>query len=418
MIASGQPSRLAFLLAAGTLLACQQTRDAALPEIRDSLGVTLIAYAAPFSELPGSASSVDADPVFSIADSDIELFGVRAAIFQSNGHVVIANGGAHQLLFCDGQGTRCTAVGGQGGGPGEFQQLTSLSVGRLDSVFAYDGREHRLSVFDPAGEFVRAVALRGLDTLGSAEEVGSLRSGELVGGFRRRTPGIGLSRDSLVVVVFDPAGSPALLLAVFPHLYMDWGPHPIPGGGGTATFPLPVPLSSVTALALGDSALYVGLPDQSAVFRLDVQRLRRVTRAPLMPSGIGQVDRDRFFASLSTGRLDPRELEALSAIRGPDTRPAFGLEPLSAKLGESSLLVTDSVWLRPFLLPGDSVNEWRRLRPDGSYGGTVLMPTGFRPTSVRGDVVLGVLQDARDVEHVHAYRIRRESQLQPPSNAH
>jgi hypothetical protein len=411
MIAFRQPFGVALLLAAGTLLACQRTRDAALPEIRDSLGVTLIEYPVDLNHLPGSTWSVEADPLFSIGDSVTELFGVRAAIFQSNGDVVIANGGSHQLLFCDSRGALRAQVGGDGGGPGEFQQLTSLSVGRGDSVFAYDGREHRLSVFDPAGVFVRAVTLRGLDTLGGAEEVGSLQSGELVGAFRRRTHGTGLTRDSLAVVVFDSAGSPVRLLAVFPHLYVDWGPHPIPGGQGTATFPLPVPLSSVTALTLGDSALYVGLPDESAVFRLDVHGRRRVTRAPLMRSSIGQADRDRFFTSLSTGRLDPRELEALRGIRGPNTRPAFGLEPLSAKLGEAALLVSDSgsVWLRPFHLPGDSVNDWPRLGPDGLYEGTVVMPTDFCPTSVRGDVVLGVYRDAMDVESVRGYRIRRGS---------
>lgn len=418
LIASGQLSGVALLLAASTLLACQRTTDAALPSMRDSLGVTLIDYPVDLGQLPGSTWSVEPNPLFSIGDSALELDGVRAALFQSNGDVVIADGGSRQLLFCDRRGTLRARVGGDGGGPGEFQQLTSLSVGRGDSVFAYDGRDRRLSVFDPAGVFVRAVTLRGLDTLGNAEEIGSLRSGELAGAFRRRTPGTGLTRDSLAMVVLDSVGSPVLPLAVFPHLYVHWGPHPIPGGEGTATFPLPVPLSSVTALTLGDGAVYVGLPDESAVFRLDVDGSRRVTRAALMQRGIGQADRDRFFAGLSTRRADPRELEALRGIRGPDTWPAFGLEPLSAKLGESALLVTDSgaVWLRPFRLPGDSVNEWPRLRPDGLYGGTVVMPTGFRPTSVRGDVVLGVHQDALDVERVRAYRIRRDNQVRPPFN--
>jgi hypothetical protein len=218
-----------------------------------------------------------------------------------------------------------------------------------------------------------------------------------------------LLRDSLAVAVLDGTGVPERLLAVFPYLYLDWGPHPIPGGEGTATFPLPVPLSSVTALAAADSTMYVALPDESAIVRLDASGPRRVTRAPLPPRIITPADRDRFFASLRVGKLNPRELDALRAIRGPETRPAFGIEPLSARLGEAVLVVSDSgaVWLRPFCLPGDSPGSWLRLGPEGFYEGKVTLPTAFRPTAVQHDLVLGVQQDSMDVEYVRAYRIRQ-----------
>jgi hypothetical protein len=408
MITSGLPSNVALLIATGSIVGCQQARDAGLPAIRDSLGVTIIDYPVAFDRLRAPDWPIDAEPVFSYGDS-AELYGVRTAVFQSDGDVVIANGGNHQLLFVDRSGRVRAQVGRAGGGPGEFQQLTSVSVGPGDSVYAYDGRERRLSVFDPAGRFVRAFALEGLDTLGSVEEVGVLQSGEITGGLRRRTQGTGLVRDSLGVVVFDPTGMPVRLLAVFPHLYLDWGPHPIPGGEGIASFPLPVPLSSVTALAVANRAVYVALPDQSAIIQLDSLGERRVTRAPLPPHSIAQAERDRFFATLRVARLDPRELDALRAIRGPDIRPAFGIEPLSAKLGEAAVVVSDSgaVWLRPFRLPGDTLNGWLRLGPDGLYDGRIVLPMGFRPTAVRRDEVLGVQRDSMDVEHIRAYRIRR-----------
>jgi hypothetical protein len=255
---------------------------------------------------------------------------------------------------------------------------------------------------------VRSVTLEGLDTLGTLEDVGILQSGALAAALRRRAQGSGLLRDSLAVAVLDHTGTPERLLAVFPHLYLDWGPHPSPGGEGTATFPLPVPLSSVTALASADSSIYVALPDESAIVRLDSSGPRRVTRAPLPSRTITPADRDRFFASLRVGRLDPRELDALRAIRGPEIRPAFGTEPLTAKLGEADLVISDSgaVWLRPFRLPGDSGGAWMRLGPEGFYQGKVALPSTFRPTAVQRDLVLGVQRDSMDVEHVMAYRIR------------
>jgi len=370
--------------------------------------MTVIDYAVAFDQVPGPEWSTDPEPIFSYQDSATELYGVRTAAFQSGGNVVIANGGSRQLLFVDKAGSLRAQAGRAGGGPGEFQQLTSMSVGPGDSVYAYDGRAHRLSIFDPAGMYVRSVTLQGLDTLGALEDVGILQTGQLAAGLRRRAQGSGLLRDSLAVAVLDRTGAPERLLAVFPNLYLDWGPHPIPGGEGTATFPLPVPLSTVTALAAADSVIYVALPDESAIVRLSSSGPRRITRAPLPSRTITPAERDRFFASLRAGRLDPRELDALRAIRGPEVRPAFGREPLTAKLGEADLVLSDSgaVWLRPFRLPGDSAGAWMRLGPEGFYQGKVTLPTAFRPTAVQRDLVLGVQQDSMDVEHVRAYRIR------------
>lgn len=409
MITSRLLSRFWLLVTTGAVVACQRARDSRLPTVRDSLGITVIDYPMAFEQLPGREWSTDPGPIFSYQDSAGELFGVRTAVFQSGGDVVIATGGTRQLLFVDKAGSLRAQVGRAGGGPGEFQQLTSMSVGPGDSVYAYDGRAHRLSLFDPAGTYVRSLTLEGLDTLGTLEDVGILQGGQLAAGLRRRARGRGVLRDSLAVAVLDGAGVPERLLAVFPHLYLDWGPHPIPGGEGTATFPLPVPLSSVTALAAADGTMYVALPDESAIVRLDASGPRLVTRAALPPRTIMPADRDRVFASLRGGRLDPRELDALRAIRGPETRPAFGTEPLSARLGEAVLVVSDSgaVWVRPFDLPGESPGPWLRLGPDGFYEGKVTLPAGFRPTAVQRDRVLGVLQDSLDGEYVRAYRIRQ-----------
>ena len=413
MTPSTLPRGVALLIGTMAFLACGPERDARTPAVRDSLGVTIIAYGSDFSHLARQAWFLDTAPLYTIGDSGLDLHGVRAALFQSNGGAVIANGIDRQLLLCDEHGRLCARAGRQGGGPGEFRELTSVSVGPGDSVLAYDGREHRLSVFDPDGSFVRAVGVGGMDTLGSAEEIGQLPSGELIAAFRRRTQGTGLVRDSLALFLLDAAAKPVRLLAVIPHLYVDWGPHAVPFGEGTASFPLPVPLSSVTAVALGDGALYVGLPDVNTVVRLGLDGEQRVTRALAPPLAIDEADRERFFASLARSvagrRSDPRELDALRAIRGPGIRPAFGLEPVTARLGESGLLVTDvgAVWLRPFHLPGDSADLWPMLGADGQYEGMITIPARFRPTSVRGDIVLGVHQDAMDIERVRAYRIRR-----------
>jgi hypothetical protein len=147
----------AFLLATAALLGCAPSREAVTPVRRDSLGVSLIECPTSFAASGGHGWSTDSDPLFSIGGTGTELFRVLTALFQSDGGVVVVDGGAHELLLFDRLGNLRARGGGEGSGPGEFHQITSVSVGPGDSIFAYDGREHRLSVFDPAGGFARAV---------------------------------------------------------------------------------------------------------------------------------------------------------------------------------------------------------------------------------------------------------------------
>jgi hypothetical protein len=390
------------------LVGCAPASDPASPKLSDSLGVSLIHYPTSFAAASDRTWSADAEPLFSIGGPPLELYQVRVALFQSDGGIVVANGGSREILLFDPAGQPRARAGGAGGGPAEFRELTSLSVGPADSLYAYDARERRLSVFDRNGAFIRAAAFRDMDTLGRVEDVGVLPSGEIVGAFHRQTPGSGLVRDSLLVTTLTPSGQPAARLGVFPHLYMHWGPHPVPGGEGRAAFPLPVPLSSVTAVGLGDGAVYVGVPEPYSLIRLDKTGHRRVTRQRDTPGSVTEADRERLFATLATGRLAGPELDILREVRGPGTVPGFGVEPITARVGETALLVTDAegVWLRPFTFPADSGPQaWPRFDADGLYEGTVTLPARFRATAVRGDLVLGVYLDATDVEHVRAYRV-------------
>jgi hypothetical protein len=312
------------------------------------------------------------------------------------------------LFFLDGAGLLRGVAGGDGEGPGEFLQLADITVGPADSLFVYDGRKRSVSVFDRDGVFGRSVRLGGVDTLGAAEYVGAVHNGELVGAFRQQTNGPGLVRDSLVLVAFTPGGEPRRALGVFPHLYVNWGPHSLPGQAQPMAFPVPVPFSPVTIVGVRDSLVLVAVPDPYTLTVSDLRGVRRITRQHAPAPPVADADRERLLEALGTGPARLREVEMLFHVEGPARLPAFGVEPLTAKVGEQHLLVTDAggVWLRPFRLPGDTAARgWPRFGPDGVYEGTVTIPARFRPTAVRGDVVLGVYQDELDVESVRAYHL-------------
>src|SRR5688572_6620169 len=161
-----------FALPVMLLLGCVAAGDSASPTRSDSLGVSVIEYENDFAAASGSEWLVDSVPLFAVGDSTPELFQVRTAKFLSDGHFVVADGGSRELLVFDQDGQLVTRAGGEGEGPGEFRDLTFVSVGPADSLFAYDGRARALSVFDRRGQFNRSLSLRAAAGIGSIEQVG------------------------------------------------------------------------------------------------------------------------------------------------------------------------------------------------------------------------------------------------------
>ena len=398
----------AWLLSLALVIDCSHKEQSNAPTLTDSLGIALIEYPTTIRAASERTWSTGPDPLLAIGEPAPEFFRVSTALYLSDGAIAVVNVGSQELLLFDDAGELRARAGGRGGGPGEFRQLSYLSTGPGDSLFAYDDRKRSLSVFDRNGAFARTLALQGLDSLGDAEYVGVLPGGEVVGAFRRPARGVGLQRDSLVVTTFAPSGEPRRSLGVFPYIYMHWGPHAVPGGGNKAAFPLPVPFSGVAAVGLGQAGIYVGLPDPYSLILLHRNGIERVTRQKESPGPVTDALRKQLLAALSSGRMNAQELDMLFDLKGPGTLPAFGVTPLTARVGEQSLLVTDvgGVWLQPFRLPGDSTRpSWPRFDADGFYEGVATMPARFRPTAVRGDVVLGVYRNEQDVESVRAYRL-------------
>jgi hypothetical protein len=328
-------------------------------------------------------------------------------VFLSDASVVAINAGFHELLRFDSAGRFMSRWGGAGGGPGEFRDIWSLSVGASDSLYVYDARERRMSVFDRSGTLGRVVRLQGLDSLGWPHHVGALGTGQIVGGFPSRVPGVGLVRDTLLVVTFGSTGSADHVVARVPHAYTHWGPHTMPGSGETGMFPLPVPFSGLAALALGFEDIYIGDPASGAITRIGPDGGRLVTVLGVARERLTEAHRDALFGSLSPRMRGP-EFDVLRTLRGPDHLPAFGQEALTARVSNTTLVLSDSgeVWVQPFRLSDSLPGSWLRVDRDGRVIGSVVVPAAFRPTDVRGEFVLGVFTLADGTEELRAYSVR------------
>jgi hypothetical protein len=93
----------------------------------------------------GAEASVDRAP-YSIA-------------LDSRGRIVLGvDGNSHFDVF-DRSGVHVRSIGRQGRGPGEFVAARFVNVGSADSIFVFDHRGRRMSVFDPELRFVRSAPI-------------------------------------------------------------------------------------------------------------------------------------------------------------------------------------------------------------------------------------------------------------------
>jgi hypothetical protein len=145
----------------------------------DSAGVTVVRNPPAVETVPGWA--VGPEPLIEIGgaedDARYQLFQVVDAARLSDGRIVVANGGSHELRFYDERGAYVSATGREGGGPGEFRGMgiKSLQVGADDSVYVFDWSSQRVSIFDARGRLARDFSA--LSSIGSLAYVGRFADG-------------------------------------------------------------------------------------------------------------------------------------------------------------------------------------------------------------------------------------------------
>ncbi|MYA64676.1 MAG: hypothetical protein F4139_02015 [Gemmatimonadetes bacterium] len=183
----------ATVVVAGVLVAgCGDERSgeapgARLPQsgVRDSTGIMIAENPRPGADTR-LGWTVSAEPLVSIGtaggESAFQLHRVADATRLADGRIVVANGGSLELLVFDAEGGHLDSWGGEGEGPGEFQELNRVRPWRGDSLIAADPRQGRVSIFDSRGRHGRTIALLAesegevLIATGTEEAPGSIAS--------------------------------------------------------------------------------------------------------------------------------------------------------------------------------------------------------------------------------------------------
>ncbi len=393
-------------------------------DVQDSAGIRIVESQAP---APGSRLgwAVGAEPVVSIGTHDasdaFQFYRVGDATRLADGRIVVANGGSNELLVFDADGNYLDAWGGQGDGPGEFRDLSTVHPWPGDSLIAGDSQQGRASIFDPAGAHARTMSLRGppgaltreMAAAGQAADAEPATVEPHVilrvlpdGTLLTRTPrGFtqGYDRWEYAYALMDAGGSPRASLGDYlgTEMYSEFFPQ---DDRTVAVIPLRHPFGKATLTtawgdlaAIGDNETYEIRAYRSDGSLARIVRRDHETRIPTQ-SEQDEVFRNRF-AGLSEEDREPRMAVAANV-------PLVESFPAYSRLGGDA---PGYLWVAEFKLPGAQYEGtlWTVFDREGRALGFVETPAGLSIFEIGEDYILGRTTDELEVEYVQIWALSR-----------
>jgi len=378
--------------------------------VRDSAGIQIVESSSPvWGEGEGWRLADEPSIEIGVLDGEPEYQFYRAfdGARLSDGRIVVANSGSHELRLYDSAGEFLKSSGGEGAGPGEFRSIGMLERFANDSLLTWDWRNNRAQVFDPELEFVRSLRLQGP---GDSESgltpmpIAPLRDGTILTQERRAFMSgseMGVSRDSLLYFHHDATGALIDTVRRFPsaQVYVS-----SPGEGRISVSSLAFGRSPQVAVS-GDG-FYFGASDLYEIRRYTTDgQLVRIIRLERPNLEVTPEDRERYVAErLERADEDwrPRERHMLDEMPFPETMPAYS---------DIRADPEGNLWVADYRRPGDDQPRWNVFDSDGRWLGTVEGPPGFHVYEIGAHYVLGRHSDEMDVERVRLYDLEKPDRV-------
>ena len=418
---------LLAIAASGCAGADQDPPEVANPiasEIRDSAGIPIVENRAPASGSRLGWAVGDA-PVVSIGSRDatdaFQFHRVGDATRLADGRIVVANGGSNELLVFDADGTHLGAWAGEGDGPGEFWDLSTVRPWPGDSLIAGDDLQGRASIFGLSGAHGRTMTLRGppdpttreVAAAGQAADAGPVDVEPHVilrvlpdGTLLTRTPRgytQGFHRWESSYALMGTDGSTRASLGnylgteTFSAFYEQ-------ADGNFAVIPLWHPFGKTTVTtawgglaAIGDTETYEIKAYRSDGSLARIVRRDHETRIPTQAEQ-DEAFRNRF-AGLSEEDREPR-MEVATTVPLVESFPAY-----SGLRGDA----LGHLWVAGFKLPEAAYEGtlWTVFDAEGRALGFVATPGGLSIFEIGEDYILGSTTDEMDVEYVQLWELAR-----------
>ncbi|XP_078667717.1 E3 ubiquitin-protein ligase TRIM71-like [Branchiostoma floridae x Branchiostoma belcheri] len=142
--------------------------------------------------------------IFSLREHCTDPYGLAV---QRDGRIVVADPDKHSIFLFEADGTLVKQVGGQGEGPGQFNQPHFVLADKEDNIFVSDKYNGRVQVFDKNLEFQNKfgqIGRRPQDMFGPMGVSADSRGNIVLANIGGTTDGIGQSKK---IQVFRPDGT-------------------------------------------------------------------------------------------------------------------------------------------------------------------------------------------------------------------
>jgi hypothetical protein len=394
----GAKTAVAMLLGA-VLLGCGDGGETGGSIVRDSAGIRVVENRAP---MPGTLSwQVSPTPRVEIGtlqgDDVYQLFQVGGVVSLTDGTIVVANGGTHELRFYDREGRFLRSAGREGEGPGEFR-----GVGRVaqvgDSIVAYDWGLSRISVFDSSGQHVRSARVK-WQSEGSAEALGVFGDGRWLfsTGFSFVPSEVSkVVRDTSDYVILSREGEFEHWIGRFPRVEFFVMSTAQQGRASSRVF------GRTTFHAVSERHAYIGATDRYEIFRYtsegELDQIVRKEHEPLAVTDEDVAERKRERLEEASSNWRPTLERMYLDMPIPTTMPAFAGLCVDA---------SGNLWVLEYARPSDDRRRWTVFVPDGRALGTIDTPPRLQVHQIGDDFVLGTSRDELGVEHVQVYELTK-----------
>lgn len=411
--------RILATIAAVAAAACQpdpdrQDRDdsasRSASEPRDSAGILITENARPPA---GSRLGWRMGPEPTVTIGEVEgedpylLQWVRSAFRLSDGRIVVANGGTHEIRVFTATGVHLLTWGGQGQGPAEFGNLSRAAPWPGDPIVAWHSGNYGVSFFDGHGTFGHSFGLRGGPNQRWRRRPVAVRPGGTIVSVRDER-----ERAAIEVEIPDGEGGLHGSLGRRPNHEVITARGP---GGHTEQVPAAYSSELVTA-AWGDLVIAgPNKPYEMRAFRAD-GTLARIVRCEHVPVAPTEADRQAFLeeqkARYRTG------VDATTGLATPESFLEETIWPFleSFTLAEHfpafSTVLADAaghLWVREYDLPReeDPVPLWTVFDPEGRVLGFFETPAGLDILQIGEDFIVGRARDEFEVEYVEVWPLER-----------
>lgn len=383
-------------------MGCESSEAPPTVVVQDSAGVRIVENIRPLWE-EGELWRVSQEPVLSLGSLDgDEAFAfhrITGVYLLGDNRIAVLDEGASQVRFFDLNGAPRSTFGGPGEGPGEFQALTLVGLS-ADSVWVFDGRQLRTTVFHPVSGGFR-VARAAMDNAGLGP-VGLLPGGSLLltadlafsSAIIDQLPA-GLQRFGAAYIRVGPLG------ALEDTVFVSAGSERILRYGAETVEMLRPLLPRSVSHAIRNDEILQGSQD---TYEIAVYSDDGTLRSLIRRSDIDLRLDEALFSAAMEERVTAAPEAARPGLRSlyqdqgkPQNRPAY------------SRFLVDSegyLWVQDFSYTGEA-RSWAVFNLEGTWLGSVEFPDRFRPTQILEDRVFGIWRDDYEVEYARIYEMTR-----------